>query len=409
MTTSATNKAEDNGEGSGCVVEQIGERFFSDAQAYALVRGFAFAIFAHPYDVIRMRMHAYPGGVQACATVHGAFAPHADMSYYHNSWTTAKHMWQEHGIKIFLKGASIPMVGQTFTGFTFFTCYSKLISWRESVHEETMRNEEAKIQQELHRFSRQQWEALPWWQRTGRALDVFWREGGFADPVMMMVEDEHIMNNTREGQLLQKKMLRFQGLLQNAENLPFSEVLLCAMASGAVCGCFSCPMDFIRSRYVTADLFEHRNYTSVFQSIATIYRQGGVSRFTTGWGPSVVRDSIGWTVLIGTYGNYKRIIQYNVDPERLESIHPAVVGAVGGSIGAVAQWLIVLPIEKVKTVMQTAPSINNVTFSKAVQTIYNKYGMKGFYRGLSVTLFRAMVIGATTYASVEVKLSKSKR
>jgi hypothetical protein len=91
------------------ILDECISRWASDETAIAVARAIAFTIFAHPYDVIRMRMHA----------------PTTNQQFV-NSWDCAKHMWHQNGARLFFKGSSIPLFGHMVTSRTYFFLYGEV-------------------------------------------------------------------------------------------------------------------------------------------------------------------------------------------------------------------------------------------------------------------------------------------
>jgi hypothetical protein len=77
--------------------------------------------------------------------------------------------------------------------------------------------------------------------------------------------------------------------------------------------------------------------------------------------------------------------------------------AVGGLSGAVS-WAFIYPQDLVKTKIQSMPGLDksNHTIGSVSRDIYAKNGLRGFYRGFSFALMRAIPLHSGTFAMLEL-------
>jgi hypothetical protein len=78
-----------------------------------------------------------------------------------------------------------------------------------------------------------------------------------------------------------------------------------------------------------------------------------------------------------------------------------------GGICGIMCWIVVFPLDLVKTLIQKEILLPNPTYKSAkdcVRDIYFKNGFNGFYRGISVTLIRAFPIHSLNFLVYEQTL-----
>lgn len=71
-----------------------------------------------------------------------------------------------------------------------------------------------------------------------------------------------------------------------------------------------------------------------------------------------------------------------------------------GGLSGATSWLFIYPQDRVKTLMQA--SANKVKMTESIYSIYNNEGVKGFYKGFSFALMRAMPLHAGTFMMMEI-------
>lgn len=377
---------------------------------FALARSLSFTFLVHPYDVIRMRMHA-------------------PTSHYGSSWECARALWKQQGMRGFFRGASVPFFGHYFTSNAFMLSYSYLCQRRIRELEVDRLREQRLRELERVQRERDRWERKNLWEKSVFIVDEWLVAGGIVVPPKSTAAP--------------RPQQDFERWLDNSGGLPVTDVMTYAAAGGVAAAFISCPLDLIRSRYVTADLFPHRQYKGVVDAFLHVFRHGGIVRLYRGLPSSIARDSLGWMLLMGVYGNWRRL-SFMTDPYLLAGVNtlvppmrsalrsvsrimtggapvtmedearhrrgddkpitvvpPELRGFIGGAIAGIVQWIAVLPIEKVKTVVQTSHSDHRIYTFEAIALIRRKYGMKGFYRGFPVTMLRAAAVGSITFAFAE--------
>lgn len=115
----------------------------------------------------------------------------------------------------------------------------------------------------------------------------------------------------------------------------------------------------------------------------------------------LVRDSVGTGVYFGTYETTKFLLT-----KKDQSAGPLTQFLAGGICGILC-WLVVFPIDLVKTLKQKeilSPQPLYKNASDCIRGIIEKKGFKGFYSGVSVTLLRAFPIHSLNFLVYEQTL-----
>lgn len=187
----------------------------------------------------------------------------------------------------------------------------------------------------------------------------------------------------------------FSDNMRNVANLTLFENMVCAAAGGCVHAFVMTPFEMIRIRLQTADMFLHRNYFGAIDCGRTIYREGGIQKLYRGLQATILRDVPGSIVYLGSYGILRQML-----PQ--ERGRPNVCGALfAGGCAGVAQWLVVYPLDTIKTRRQIAKCGQYVDLLHVARDLWKHEGIPGFYVGIAPALCRAFLANAACFAGVE--------
>ena len=101
------------------------------------------------------------------------------------------------------------------------------------------------------------------------------------------------------------------------------------------------------------------------------------------------------------FGTYELVCQtFSTHGNGKENLSP-VVHMLGGGIAGVAYWTSGYVADTVKTQIQTNPSLEGKGFRYVLSSIYAKEGIRGLYRGLVITCFRATPAHAIMFLAYE--------
>jgi len=131
-----------------------------------------------------------------------------------------------------------------------------------------------------------------------------------------------------------------------------------------------------------------------------LYKEGGARGILKGSGMTLARDGFGGAFYYGAYEILKQ--DYLKKHNLKESELPVTQTILFGGLGGMAMWITAMPIDNVKSRIQTAPE--GVTSRQVMAQIAGEVkanGPKVVYRGLGVTLARAFPANAACFVGYE--------
>ncbi|KAI9275071.1 mitochondrial carrier domain-containing protein [Helicostylum pulchrum] len=143
--------------------------------------------------------------------------------------------------------------------------------------------------------------------------------------------------------------------------------------------------------------------TSSWHSAKDIIKKKGITGLYSGFSLHLVRDTIGTAVYFGGYETTKYVLSGG---EKSSKGSPLTQFLAGGICGIMC-WIVVFPLDLVKTLIQKEILQPNPTYKNAkhcMQDIYARNGIAGFYRGITVTLIRAFPIHSLNFLVYEQTL-----
>jgi len=136
-------------------------------------------------------------------------------------------------------------------------------------------------------------------------------------------------------------------------------------------------------------------YRSAFDCLRkSVASPGGVRTLFTGLKTTLVRDVPGHAVYFVAYD----IVSNWLSPDKGEPA-PVYAVAAGGSCAGVAFWASIYPLDMVKSRIQTMDLADS--FGTLCRQEYRTRGFAGLYRGLGVTLSKALVSNGVIFLSYE--------
>ncbi|KAI8596739.1 mitochondrial carrier domain-containing protein [Dissophora ornata] len=168
--------------------------------------------------------------------------------------------------------------------------------------------------------------------------------------------------------------------------------------------------------------------TSSWRTAKAIVQKKGWTGLYKGVNLHVARDFLGTGIYFSSYETIKRLMSETIEhikphhhqqglsaspstSTQLKGPGPMVHFFAGGLCG-VFSWLVVFPIDLVKSVVQKEALISNPRYSGALdcaKDIVRRDGVRGLYRGLSVTCYRAMPIHSLNFLVYEAVMDYVKR
>ncbi|KAI8073246.1 mitochondrial carrier domain-containing protein [Gongronella butleri] len=178
--------------------------------------------------------------------------------------------------------------------------------------------------------------------------------------------------------------------------------------SGAFVSFFSCPLELVKIQRQLEMVLQRGSgngdvvmrESSSWHAVRQIVARKGPLGLWNSLGLHSARDTLGTAFYFGSYETAKRLLSKHGDGK---GTGPLVHFFSGGMCG-VASWLLLFPVDLVKSVMQKDIMLPQPKYSSARQAardILQRNGTKGLYRGLSVTLIRAFPIHSLNFLVYE--------
>ncbi|CCH58062.1 hypothetical protein TBLA_0A02630 [Henningerozyma blattae CBS 6284] len=140
--------------------------------------------------------------------------------------------------------------------------------------------------------------------------------------------------------------------------------------------------------------------TRIVPTIQTILKTNGISGLWQGQSSTFIRETIGGVVWFATYEIMKKTLKAR-DPTRTENKTWELLLS-GGSAGLLFNASI-FPADTIKSVMQT----EQLKLKESIFKILATQGIPGFYRGLGITLIRAVPANAAVFYTYETLSKKA--
>ncbi|KAI8869036.1 mitochondrial carrier [Ramicandelaber brevisporus] len=187
-----------------------------------------------------------------------------------------------------------------------------------------------------------------------------------------------------------------------------SNTLLCTLSgatSGAFVAVFSCPLELVKVQRQLALVIANQQMQNSWLSAREVLRAKGIMGLYSGFSCHFARDTLGTAVYFGTYEFVKRSIatRSEGDGSQLYKTGPMVHFLAGGMCGVIS-WLIIFPTDLVKSILQKdvlSPNPGYRGVIDCVRRVYATNGLRGMYRGISVTLIRAFPLHSLNFVVYE--------
>jgi mitochondrial ornithine carrier protein len=211
--------------------------------------------------------------------------------------------------------------------------------------------------------------------------------------------------------------------------LPFSALLLAGAASGAFTSFLLTPIELIKCKMQVSlplsDLTSAHGYTTSkppgpIQLMRLVFKSQGLRGFWHGQLGTLIRETGGSASWFGSYEGVKILFErYN---NAISSSHAgqSIKSAtnisstsstsvpqqlLAGAVAGISYNFFFYPADTIKSRMQTEeaarPGSRQTTFMKTGRELWNQQGLKGFYRGCGITVFRAAPSSAIIFGIYE--------
>ncbi|CAO3681331.1 unnamed protein product [Rhizopus microsporus] len=180
--------------------------------------------------------------------------------------------------------------------------------------------------------------------------------------------------------------------------------------SGAFIALLSCPLELVKiQRQLELVLLKRQiamgqvssnevAEASSWKSVKQIVNRKGIFGLWSRVGCHSARDALGTGIYFGGYETMKR--QLSGDGNQSGPL----VHFLSGGLCGMLSWLLVFPVDVIKTNLQKDIMLDNPKYNNAIECakhLVKKNGFRGLYRGLNVTLIRAFPIHSLNFLVYE--------
>jgi len=190
------------------------------------------------------------------------------------------------------------------------------------------------------------------------------------------------------------RAIRKVGNIEDSRDLSIGQVAVAGAWSGVPLAAIFGPTDRIKCLMQVDNSGKYRNF---MDCLAKTYHDGGLRSVFRGTGSCVLRDVPGNAAYFGTYECIKR---WSCQLEGLEQASTVGTLFAGGCAG-VANWIVAIPIDTLKSRLQTAPNGTYKNLFDVFQSLVRTEGPTALFRGLSPALLRAFPANAACLCGVE--------
>jgi hypothetical protein len=250
-----------------------------------------------------------------------------------------------------------------------------------------------------------------WWEKPIVALgSASLMKAMGVDPPLPPVLAADEMNNILQHQQQQQQQNPQQQQQQHHRN-PFTSRMqndfqletwknaLCAAIGAVTYTTIHTPFDLVRVRMSTQTQYSHRIYQSGLDCAYQLWECGGIEKMFLGYRAALIRDIPAQIIVFGAYGTLRPLLPRNESDGQVLARYGVLLGGVCGMI----QWMVVIPLDCIKTRIQTVPDDMQMKpgWIEAGRRIHSLYGWRGFYAGLPAALGKAFLGNAALFASTE--------
>ncbi|RLN71918.1 hypothetical protein BBJ28_00015912 [Nothophytophthora sp. Chile5] len=193
---------------------------------------------------------------------------------------------------------------------------------------------------------------------------------------------------------------------------PDYSLVAAGVSTGFTEGLLYTPFEIIKIRMQT-QYSNTRNRVSNWQCVKDVYGRNGLGGLYRGFAPTAGREMLGNATYFMAYETAKELLLDRfvhrvpeLSPEKAHLRTYQSIAFAGGCAGFM-YWLVVFPVDTVKSVMQ-ADRLDKPRYSGVAdccRQLYVEGGPVRFYRGISPSLMRAFPANAVTFVAFEKCMS----
>jgi ornithine carrier protein len=195
--------------------------------------------------------------------------------------------------------------------------------------------------------------------------------------------------------------------------LPFGALLACGGASGAFTSLLLTPIELIKCKMqvpitpsypISTPGYSATQAPGTLQLISSIFRANGILGFWHGQLGTLIRETGGSAAWFGSYEGLKILfLRYD---KTLQSIDDVKIWQKlsAGAVAGMSYNFVFYPADTIKSRMQTeetSTSTRKRNFVNTGRDLWRQQGIRGFYRGCGITVFRAAPSSAIIFSIYE--------
>ncbi|ELU17194.1 hypothetical protein CAPTEDRAFT_133374, partial [Capitella teleta] len=188
--------------------------------------------------------------------------------------------------------------------------------------------------------------------------------------------------------------LKFFKGADHERGVTYTEVFLAGSMGGLVQISVACPVDLVKVVLQSQIPKGAVRFKGPVQTIRSILKHRGILGMYHGTSSMVYRDA----PTFGVYTVSYEFIFNQMTQRRIGDQHGVVASLVSGGMTGVITWVLAIPWDNVKSLIQADPS--QTCFKSnwdCVKYIYEHRGVRGFFTGLGVCCLRAFPVNAVTF------------
>jgi len=191
------------------------------------------------------------------------------------------------------------------------------------------------------------------------------------------------------------------------KDIPYSGMLYCGMAAGALTSLFLTPIELVKCKMQVP--LETSSATTprpgILGIMASIYRHQGLLGYWHGQFGTFIRETGGGAAWFGGYEGMKLLFKKTSTSSITDDDLPVYQRMVSGSVAGMAYNFLFYPADTIKSRMQTEDvkrlTGGKSTFSAVGKALWKEHGLKGMYRGCGITVGRSIPSSAFIFTVYE--------
>lgn len=179
--------------------------------------------------------------------------------------------------------------------------------------------------------------------------------------------------------------------------------------SGFIAGTVNCivvsPVELIRTKQIISQSDKNNN-NKIIKIVKDIIFQSGFRSLYRNITPSIVRDGPGVGFFFLIFNQSKTIMTKNIilnnklDSSSLSSTTTFLTKLLSGSLAGVGFWLWALPVDTIKTVMESSSTSSPKMYQTTIQLL-KEGGINRLYRGWRIAIARGIPSAAVTLTTYD--------